>query len=432
MKKNLYFLFLVILPVSLFSQLVENAPQYFNYFTDTPYYEIEPDGVGSFGFGNPLSNFNPIYQTRPNKLMFSIAANCNIHTSTFYKDYYSSRHFDFYDEVVIIKPDFILDYQIENLTIPEHKLGTYQFRISHYADMNQKNTANISYNLGGHHFSKLITSKSNYVLQFTVIRKISESISLSGSYLTNQFLYSIEFPGYGKQSIRSDYFAQKQLHFSLNINLPRTNIYLLAKTQEAAVTLSPGRLSKIENLISGNDKIGRPVPQVRPVYNNAVLSYPGIFALGIQYSLNHKINISLESVNHYLRAEEKLAFQYPFYYDDVEAKFKHDVINPELVAGMSYQTTSKLNLGTSISYYLSYDYSGDHDDVITESHAPYEIQNPLSAVLSSSYELGKFSLGMHYQYSYARIQYGEYHEYNSGDETQQIHQLKFSLNYGML
>jgi len=57
--------------------------------------------------------YNPKFQERPMKLMFSLAGNSNIHTSSYDRSWHKLRHFDLYDEVVSIKPDFTLDYQFK-------------------------------------------------------------------------------------------------------------------------------------------------------------------------------------------------------------------------------------------------------------------------------------------------------------------------------
>jgi len=416
MKKILYFVVLLVLPLSLFSQLVENTPPFFSFFKDTPHYEIKPDGFGSFGFNNPLSNFNPSYLERSETFLFSVAGNANLHSSSYVKQS-NSKHFDYFNEVVNIIPDFTIDLQMDEQTVPNNNLAKMQYRISYYTDLNIKNISNFKVGSSSLDYTHMIMYKTNSVLQLSVMKRMSDFISLSGSLITNQFEYSVKLPGYAKQAIESKLFDQVQFQSSFNLHTALTSVYFVVKSQASAVKLSPGRLTVFEEFMSGEG------------WNNGLLSYPGIFAFGINQKLSEQLSFSLESVNHFLLSDKKVKIKQTNY--SRKEKFRHDEINHEVVAGMFVQASPIINFGCSFSYYLNYNYWGDHVDLIHKG-LKYEIQNPLSANFSISSQLGNFDIGLNYQYSYARTKYIGDNTFGFEDETHQIHQLKFSLNYGML
>ena len=130
--------------------------------------------------------------------------------------------------------------------------------------------------------------------------------------------------------------------------------------------------------------------------NNSRLNYPGLLSVGYKYRINPKFEFSIESLNHFLKVDEKIKLKHLYNFTYQES-YKHSDISPELALGVKYSPSNSFNLGVLFSGYLKYDSSLKGQDA--------RIKTLNYLILSTSYKYKLLWLSLNYQVSYAKTAY---------------------------
>jgi hypothetical protein len=425
-KLAIVILFLNVLMVK--AQILELESFFYHFFRNSNSFLIKPNGIGSYGFNSQTSNYNPTFLERENKILFDISGISNVKNARYNADEEKRK---LYKEIISFHPEFLIDYQVKDFKIPGYNISSFQIRLSHYQSLSRYNKARFGFPIGHGNivlrdFEILI---SNSVLQFSLIKKITNNLSLSGSILTNDYKYYFRTDSYGTEKLRSRYFEQKQFISSINYYQKNVKIYALFKSQQAYNKLSPDRLLLLEKLFYPNQQSTRHVPQENQIPNHSVVSFPGSFAFGFQYICNNRLKLSIENVNHYLFADKKVKI-YNSSGNYYEEDFKHDSINPEIIMGLNYSLSKFIQLGSTYSQFLKSEYN---NNVISYSSSQDNIENNQFLTFSVMLNVKKMDISIYYQYSFAKIEDIYYYDYESSVATYKDynHYLKISLSYGL-
>jgi hypothetical protein len=425
-KLAIVVLFLNVLVIK--AQILEFESSLYNFFRNSNSYPVKPNGIGSYGFNSQTSNYNPTFLERENKILFNISGISNVKNARHGTDEDKRKYFK---EIISFHPELLMDYQVKDLKIPGYNIGSFQLRLSHYQSLSRYNKARYGIgifpgNIVLRDYEILI---SNSILQFSLIKKITNNLSLSGSILTNDYKYYFRADSYGTEKLRSRYFEQRQFISSINYYQKNIKIYALFKSQQVYKKLSPDRLLLLEKLFYPNQQPTRHVPQENQIPNHSVVSFPGSFAFGFQYTCNNRLKLSIENVNHYLFADKKVKI-YNSSGNYYEEEFKHDSINPEIILGLNYSLSKLIQLGSTYSQFLKSEYN---NNVISYSSSHGNIENNQFLTFSAMLNVKNMDISIFYQYSFAKIEDIYYYEFQSSVAAYKDynHYLKLSLSYGL-
>jgi len=376
MKYLIILTFIIILPVYLFGQLTEYNSIFFSHFSDTPQADIKQNGVGNYGFNN-YSGFNlncndsPININKNFYLATSILLNLNMEGS-------GSKNVNWaasYINKTSIIPEFLINYRTNDYLIQLNLLTTKILNMK--ADKDSGDWWAYNY-----YFGKLKPKQTNSVLQIAVSKKLNNRISLTGGFLTNSFVYSFNEEEKGDSfKISTSFFNQIQFKSSINYQLNnKLKMYVLFKSQKTRVKLTPNKFEKLT--YEGEN-----------VQNSTTVSFPGLISIGLQKNFYKKINATIEFLNHFLLADEKITV---YNWENIEetSNYTHNTWNHEIVGGISYLQNESLQFGLLYSYYTKYDYEiNDLGEFLSQK------QHPQSLILSSLFNYRIFDIAFDYQFS---------------------------------
>ena len=371
----------MLISMNLISQIVEYPSFGFKRFCESPFAEIKQSGIGSLGFDNAISNYNPKFIKNHSKLTIRTSMISNIIASSHLKiDFYNYE--ESYVNSIKILPDFDIAYQFNNYLLQlnynqtkllnlEDEINDFRFNTTQYGFYNWGNRQDFI---------------SNQALQLSFVRGWNNVISLSIGIITNKFHYKLSGADSNDSfNLSLNFFEKYQIMSSLNLKF-KTGLwlYFLIKNQNARIELSPKEfeidLWSMEN------------------YN--VVSYSGLNAFGIQFNVTHKLKVSLEILHQYIKEKKKITLNY--YNTEL---YENNTSNLDLVLGVNHQINDRLQLGLMYQKYIKYDTDiniGD-SEVLEDS-----IEDPQSLTISSLYGISNFLISVVYQYSYNRYYDSDY------------------------
>lgn len=383
-----------ILPMPLFSQVVENIP--LKEFQEFPQAETKNFGIGSYGFDAQGNFYNPFYHendslrgaanSNPSNFYISLGGNFNIAGFRYSYDPAGNQEKTF-ENVLTVRPNFLakfwykyfmaqLSYCNDYLLNQRDKSGTFTY---------ESNGSQVTTNEQG-----LTVEKNTLLLAVSMLA--SPSLSLTLGAATGSFRYTWDLTVVEPAEFTSGLFNDLQYLFAANFRVKeRWRGYLQFQTQKANVSLPNGSL-KLEN--------------AEITFPFATVSYYGNVGYGIERKLLEKLDISLEMRHQFLEVSDttQAALQ--------SGKAEKHIWNNELIAGTCFQIAPPLKAGALFSYFLKYDNNLDIrylSDGSGGNPAVYfaRIANPYSIAISAQYNYKKIVLRGFYQFSKSTYKTGD-------------------------
>lgn len=402
MKKFLFIiLYLYVTQLVLNAQFIELGHYELIENSESPQSDIMQNGIGNLGFDNKFSSFNPTFDKEMNQFYYSGGMVIN-------KNYSRDGYLQYYEDPFPRNRGNKQNYSGDFIVAT--KMRKYQLFITSYY-------TKILNAVESHdkHDSYYTLNQKNRVLQFCLIRKLNDKSSISLSAITNKFNSSYVFHGQSSNryyELAMDYFNQLQFAGSYNISLnDAVKSYVSFKTQNSLMSVTPDLYHEF--------------------HNDAVISYPGYLALGIQYKLNDRLKLSLESKNEFLYADKKIKIK-DLYLGDYTMQYKHETINSMIAVGINSEIIPSIQAGILYSQFINYDNQAVSLEKVSPKRSDYNLSDPYYINISLNYELHNFNLTLHYQLS--EVDTKLYYETSDGwamegEVTEKADFLRISIGY---
>ena len=397
---------LFILNSVLFAQLIELNPLSLG-FDHVPQSKMISRGVGSVGFDNADHVYNPKYNFTTKYVSFSASYLSDIKTES---------------DLIVHSNSYPIT---ENLDNTSWDLGLQLKFLSFNLNVNYFNNI-IFHQRFLHNITKTLESdKGNItlalentlhqithrIIQFSLVKNLSEHSSLAIAILTNNFEYQMNSENNKSLFDYSEpFFGNIQYLASYNHSFPFFDFYVLLRTQNS--------LEKLETS-------GYIYKDNRQYTHKPYISFPGNFGYGVQFKVTSGLTSSIEMKHEFLFTEDDAIVFKRYDYTTEREHYKGlSIFNTELNWGIKYNILTYVDLGLLLNYSLDNDYQILTDS--DEDYFKYKIDQYYTLIPSLRFTYNFLALSFYYQYT--KLTY-ENLANTHREDVSQLFKINFSVNY---